>query len=172
MRASIIDRVDDDDIPVEEISRAEALDKGANFRTVHVFVFDSHGALLLQRLAPLRERHAGRWGSSIAAHLHAGESYREAAVRRLGEELGLRRPLQRIGKTALREGRGTKFVELYTTYDGAAQIGEPDHISDLRFWPMGQLPAAISTQPEHFTPTLRHLVRFYLGAHGSPGRDH
>ena len=70
----------------------------------------------------MRERHPERWGSSVAAYLYAGESYQEAAQRRLWEELGLEGPLRRIGKTRMADERSLKFVELYTLLDGPADV--------------------------------------------------
>src|SRR5436305_161713 len=76
---SLIDRVDDQDRPIGVIERGRALEEGVNFRTVHVFVFDHQGRLLIQQLSQTRERHAMQWGSSVAGYLHAGESYEDGA---------------------------------------------------------------------------------------------
>src|SRR5579884_4055272 len=100
--ASPIDSVDHEDHAIGTVPRGEVLRLGANFRTVHVFVFHEE-RLLLQRLSSLRERHPEHWGSSVAAYLHAGETYREAATRRLWEELGLEGSLHRVGKTRMED---------------------------------------------------------------------
>jgi isopentenyl-diphosphate delta-isomerase len=159
-RTSPIDCVDDDDRPLGTVLRGEVLELGANFRTVHVFVFHDE-LLLLQQLAPTRDRHPERWGSSVAAYLHAGENYYEAAHRRLGEELGLVGPLRRIGKTRMEDERSLKFVELYTLLDGPAEIREPDHIEELRYWEREELEDAIRALPEIFTPTFLHVYRYF-----------
>jgi isopentenyl-diphosphate Delta-isomerase len=133
---------------------------GANFRTVHVFVFHD-GRLLLQKLAPTRERHPCRWGSSVAAYLFAGEDYEEAARRRLSEELGLDGHLVAIGKTRMEDVQSLKFVELYTLQDGPVSIREPDHIAELRYWDGTELEGAIDEESDMFTPTFLHVYRFY-----------
>jgi isopentenyl-diphosphate delta-isomerase len=159
-KTSLIDRVDDEDEPIGRVPRGEVLELGANFRTVHVFVFHA-GRLLLQQLAPTRERHPQRWGSSVAAYLHAGEDYEHAARRRLREELGLEGPLTRLGKTRMEDERSFKFVELYAFDDGPAEIREPDHIMELAYWDRIELDDAIIASPERFTPTFLHVYRYF-----------
>jgi isopentenyldiphosphate isomerase len=158
-KTSLIDWVDEEDHPVGRVPRGEVLQLGANFRTVHVFVFHG-GDLLLQQLAPTRERHPERWGSSVAAYLHAGEDYEQAARRRLWEELGLEGALTRIGKTRMEDERSLKFVELYTLLDGPVEIREPDHIAELRYWHPDELDSAIAESPASFTPTFLHVYRY------------
>lgn len=158
-KTSPIDAVDAHDHPVGTVPRGDALEVGANFRTVHVFVFHD-GRLLLQRLAPTRERHPQRWGSSVAAYLHAGESYEQAAHRRLWEELGLRGSVRRVGKTRMEDERSLKFVELYTLDDGPAWIREPDHIAELRYWALDDVDRIVAQAPECFTPTFLHIYRY------------
>lgn len=136
---------------------------GANFRTVHVFVLRG-SQLLLQRLAPSRERHPERWGSSVAAYLHAGESYEHAARRRLYEEIGLRGTLTRIGKTRMEDDGSLKFVELYTANDGPLSIRDRSHVAEVRYWDEEELGTAIMRTPERFTPTFLHVYRFFRAA--------
>ena len=159
-KTSLIDCVDTDDHPVAHVPRGEVLELGANFRTVHVFVFHDR-RLLLQQLALARDRNATRWGSSVAAYLHAGEDYEHAAHRRLWEELGLEGSLARVGKTRMQDERSLKFVELYTLQDGPAEIRERDHIADLRYWSRDELEEAIGFSPESFTPTFLHVYRYF-----------
>jgi len=155
----MIDRVDEHDRPVGCVPRGKALELGANFRTVHVFVY--HGReLLLQQLAPTRDRHPARWGSSVAAYLHTGESYEQAAQRRLREELGLEGMLSRVGKTRMKDERSLKFVALYTLYDGPAEIRDAAHIAALRYWDRGELQETIAETPRSFTPTFLHVYRY------------
>jgi isopentenyl-diphosphate Delta-isomerase len=159
-KTSLIDWVDEEDHPIGQVPRGEVFELGANFRTVHVFVFHK-GDLVLQQLAPTRERHPERWGSSIAAYLHAGEQYENAARRRLWEELGLEGELERIGKTRMEDEGSLKFVELYTLLNGPAQIREPEHIAELRYWSRQELEDAITEAPESFTPTFLHIYGYF-----------
>lgn len=156
-RTDLIDVVSHDDRAVATIERGKALGRGANFRTAHVFISNERGELLLQLLAEGRERHPGRWGSSVAAYLHAGETYEGAASRRLREELGLFLSLRFVGKIHMRDVESLKFVSLFLGYDGDAAIREPAHIAELAYWPIARLDRMLGAEPERFTPTFRRL---------------
>jgi isopentenyl-diphosphate delta-isomerase len=158
---TLIDTVDAADHQVGEIARGAALGVGANFRTAHVFVFNAAGDLLLQRLAPKRDRHPRRWGSSVAAYLFAGETYHHAAMRRAREELDLDVAMQQVGKIQMRDERSIKFVTLFTAEADAARIREPEHIAELRFWSPRQLARDTESRPSTFTPTFLELYEFY-----------
>jgi isopentenyl-diphosphate delta-isomerase len=160
-RTSLIDVVSDDDRAVTTIKRGEVLERGVNFRTAHIFIVNGQGDLLLQQLAESRERHPLRWGSSVAAYLHAGETYKEAAIRRLREELGLSLALRFVGKIHMRDVNSLKFVSLFVGYDGEVAILEPEHIAELAYWPIDKVNQAIDVEPERFTPTFRRLYEAF-----------
>jgi isopentenyl-diphosphate delta-isomerase len=162
-QTSPIDVVTDQDQAVGTIERGEALRRGANFRTAHVFITDGCGELLLQQLARGRERHPCRWGSSIAAYLHAGETYEEAANRRLNEELGLSLALDPVGKIQMRDMNSLKFVYLFVGQDGEARIREPEHIAKLSYRPIAEIARELEAEPERFTPTFRQLFEVFGG---------
>jgi isopentenyl-diphosphate delta-isomerase len=162
-KAGEIDRVDPQDRAVGTVRRGDALAAGANFRTVHVFVFDTAHQLLLQRLAPSRERHPERWGSSVAAYLHAGETYRAAGQRRLSEELAIEGArLAFVGKTRMRDVRSLKFVSLFTLVSDDARLADRQHIAALDYWEIPDLEQAIVTAPDMFTPTFVHVFNHFL----------
>jgi 8-oxo-dGTP pyrophosphatase MutT (NUDIX family) len=165
--ASLIDRVDDLNRPIGTIPRARVFDEHANFRTVHVLVFNRSGSLLLQQLSASRERNPLLWGSSVAGYLHAGETYDEAAHRRLAEELGLETPLTRVGVTMMLDDGVRKFVGVYTTVSDRPHIAEPEHIAQLQFVPPGVVEADILEDPENYTDTLKHVLYYVISVQGS-----
>lgn len=160
-KTSLIDAVNERDEAVAAIERGEALSRGANFRTAHIFVLNDSGELLLQRLGSERDRHPRRWGSSVAAYLHSGETYEEGARRRLCEELGLDLPLKTVGKIRMRDTHSLKFVTLFLAHDGMPEIREPWHIDELGYWTIARINRALDTDPANFTPTFRELYKAF-----------
>ncbi len=59
-------------------------------RAAHLWIVTPDGRVLLQRRADHKESWPGLWDVSVAGHVNAGESARDAAVREAFEELGLR----------------------------------------------------------------------------------
>lgn len=160
---ALIDAVNERDEEVGVVQRGDALRQGRNFRTAHVFVLDRNGCLLLQRLAPQRDRHPGKWGSSVAAYLFAGESYRQGAARRMHEELGLDVPITRLGKIEMRDTQSLKFVSVFLACADSAERREPDHISEIEFWPIEAIEARLQERPGEFTPTFAQLFSAFGG---------
>lgn len=72
-----------------QASRTEAHQKGLWHKTVHVWIGNRNGELLLQKRSMSKEVFPGCWDVSCAGHIDSGESNVEAAIRELHEELGI-----------------------------------------------------------------------------------
>ncbi len=168
---SLVDRVDERDVPIGVVPRGRVFAERANFRTAHVFLTGPHGRLLLQRLGRRRDRNPRLLGSSVAAYLHPGESYVEAATRRAREELGVRAPLTELVRTSMPDRGSTKFMRLYVGLVHARPaVLEPEHIESVEFWDPEEVIALLRRSPESFTETFRHLFPLWAGS-GPPVGD-
>jgi isopentenyl-diphosphate delta-isomerase len=158
----VVDRVDRDDQPIGLIHRDEVFIKRASFRVVHDLIFNSRNELLVQQLASTRTRHPGYWGSSVAAYLFAGESYQAAAVRRLGEELGVHGvALSYIGKTSMTDEGSEKFIGVFAaTSDGPFHF-DRSQIQKLEFLPRNVIHQLQLSGERTFTPTFLKVLSFY-----------
>ncbi len=106
-----LDVVDTADRPVGTASLKDCLEKGLLHRAVAVVVVRSGGELLLQRRSTNDVWHPGRWTLSSTGHVKSGETYRQAAVRELSEELGIRSPLMQLCKLLLPKVRSRGLTE-------------------------------------------------------------
>jgi len=157
----LVDIVDEFDEKIGTAPRGQVRSAGANFRVDHIFVLDSEHRLLLQQLGLVRTINPGLWGSSVAAHLHAGETYTDAAKRRLSEELGIDAEPRIVAKVAMRENNCLKFIGLYEVFADEASIKEPDHTAAIKFESLDEVTSRIEKQPSSFTPTFRFLFDIY-----------
>lgn len=162
--SDLIDIVSDEDVPVGVIERGEVHESGANFRVSHVFVLNSSDQLLLQELGTERTHQPFRWGSSVAAHVLAGESYEDAAKRRVREELLINIPLTDKFKIRVQEGTSIKFVTLFVGRSDVARIGEPKHSAALAFRDLDSVRAEMAANPATFTDTFRDLFESFCRA--------
>jgi isopentenyldiphosphate isomerase len=157
----LVDLVDSSDKVIGTAVRRQVFQQHAGFRVSHVFIFNSAGDLLLQEIAP-GLRHPGQWGSSVAAYVQAGESYRTTATRKLQDELGVLPSIVKHGKTSMIDQGSLKFIELFTgSFDGPF-APNPGDIRALEFVPLPKILAEHSSGSRTFTVTFLHLLDFYL----------
>ena len=90
----IFDIVDENGIPTgETIQRTVAHDKGIRHRTAHIWIVrntDNGCEVLLQQRSYNKDSFPGRYDTSSAGHIRAGDEPLDSALRELGEELGIK----------------------------------------------------------------------------------
>lgn len=113
----------DNEIGTEE--KLKAHQRGDLHRAFSVMIWDGRGRLLLQRRQIDKYHSGGLWTNSCCGHPRPGEKSREAASRRLGEEMGIACPLMPIGTFTYRAELDTGLIEhelvhlFHGVYDGA-----------------------------------------------------
>jgi isopentenyl-diphosphate delta-isomerase len=156
----VLDAVDSSDRVVGTVPRRELIRVGANFRVVHVFVFNTQRELLLQRIAK-GLRHEGQWGASAAGYLYSGEAYDQAAARKLHAELGVTATLIDRGKTSMIDRGSTKFIALYEVAHSGPFHPEPNEVSEVAFTSLQAIASDRVSGARVFTSTFLHLLDFY-----------
>ena len=158
----VIDAVDHRNRPIGTIMRKDVFKSSLGFRTVHVFIFNSSGQLLVQQQSRKRDRAPLSWGSSVAAYLFAGESYESAARRRVWQELGVKPGnLRLVGTVKTRDLGHDKFVGLVTgVWDGRFHF-DHNHIEKLEFLAPQDIQRVMREGTWTFTPTFVSLFKFY-----------
>lgn len=73
----------------QRILKSEAHKRGVFHPTVHIWLFDSVGNVLLQQRSHTKETFPLLWDVSVAGHIAAGEGILQAALREIHEEIGL-----------------------------------------------------------------------------------
>lgn len=68
--------------------KIKAHKEGNLHRAFSVFIFNSKGELLIQQRAKTKYHSEGLWSNSVCSHPKPNEPYRQAAERRVKEELG------------------------------------------------------------------------------------
>ncbi len=105
-------------------ARGERLMKGEFHLVSHVCLFDSQERMLIQERQTSKPSFPGKWDLSAGGSVLAGESSREAAVRELYEEMGVRISLDgAIPPITLNYGWG--FDDIYVARTNVS-------LSDLR----------------------------------------
>lgn len=168
----LLDIVDARDRVIGTGKRGDIHARGLMHRSVHVFLVDAHGRIYLQKRAGTKQEYPGKWDSSAAGHLAAGEGYDSAAARELAEELGVEAPLYPIVKLPASRQTGFEHTVLYTADYGAARSApqpNPEEIEEGRFFSEAEIELLLAERPEEATPCLRLLFDEYR-KHASPDR--
>lgn len=136
--------VDESDQPLRAGTKQEAWQNGLRHRIVRIMVDDGDGNILLPKRAATKSPYPGHWDSSAAGHVDAGETYEQAALRELEEELSLTgyvlTEVSYYPTQGVTEGKKlNRFNKLYTTtipHDAMLRL-QPEEVAEAKWfaWP-------------------------------------
>jgi len=164
VHGEIFDVVDENDRVVRQASRHDVHTQKLLHRAVHIFVFNQHGELFLQRRSRWKDMHPLCWDSSAAGHVEAGQTYDATAPREVMEELGVEVGCQRIGEVAARAETGWEFVHFYRAeHDGPFRLA-PAEIDSGAFFTLSQIDRWIAARPADFASGFLECYRRFRAA--------
>ena len=82
-----------DNTAIGQAKKLDAHRRGLLHRAFSVFLFDTDGKWVLQKRAEHKYHSGGLWANACCGHPRPGEDIKDAAERRLYEEIGLRETL-------------------------------------------------------------------------------
>ena len=163
--------VDEADRPIGVMEKMAAHREAKLHRAFSVFIFNSRGEMLLQQRAPEKYHSAGLWTNACCSHPRPGEDTRDAASRRLREELGFATPLEKLFDFTYRTAYDNGLTEFefdhvfVGTYDGKI-IPDKAEVSDFRYQSLPDIDAELLSAPATFTswfqlafPLLKEKIR-------------
>ncbi len=159
----LFDVVDENDRVIRQEQRAIVHAQNLHHRAVHILIFNSKGEIFLQKRSPSKDRHPNVWVTSCSGHVDAGEDYDFAAIREIGEELGLipSPELTRLFKLSTSPETGWEFVWVYEgKCDGPFSL-DPDEISEGKFFTPLEVDQWLEKSPQDFAPAFSFLWKQY-----------
>jgi isopentenyldiphosphate isomerase len=164
--AEILDIVDDNDRIVGQELRSIVHAHGLQHRGVHVFLFTRKGKLLIQKRSANRASSPSRLDCSVSEHVQAGESYLEAAVRGMQEELGLT-GIEVSPLVTFKMNYGLNDNEISRLFKGVVNPGEvkfdPVEIEEVGYYSMEEIKAMLAGDSEKFCGWFVEIMNWYLG---------
>lgn len=94
MNKDLVQLVDEQDKPMGTMEKMEVHRNPHLHRAVSIFIFNSKGEWLLQQRADDKYHSQGLWTNACCTHPYVGETYFQAANRRLKEEMGMEAELK------------------------------------------------------------------------------
>lgn len=157
----IVDVVDRENRVVGTTVRRRVFEEKQNFRTVHILLKNIGGEILLQHLPEHHLRSPNLLGSSVAGYVMAGETYFEAARRKLHDELHVRARIRTIGQVEMFDEGCHKFVGVYLGTLRHRPQFDKEEISELVCMAEDELDIEIEADPERFTATFLQVYDHY-----------
>lgn len=162
----VFEIVNDENVVVGQEHRGIVHRKGLLHRAVYCWVFNKEGLVLLQKRSPLKKIGPSQWDLSLAEHLQPGESFGEAVVRGLGEELGiflagtdeLVGPITDLHRRELHVGEfhDIELVQSFRLENFSGKISfEDEEVSDIRWVKPEMLSDMIRASPGEYTQWLQ-----------------
>lgn len=157
MAEEFFDVVNERDEPVGRATRREVHARGLWHRAVHVLVFNSAGRVFLQKRSMKKDLSPGLWDSSCSGHLDAGEGYNAAAVRELGEELGLFLPAppERWIRIEARPETGWEFCWIYRLRHEGPFVLHPEEIETGEWMDPAEVTRRLAARPQDYCLPFR-----------------
>lgn len=160
-REELLIRVDEND----RILRYETKDlchqgEGLLHRAFSIFIFNEQGRLLLQRRSAEKLLWPLYWSNSVCSHPREGESYEDATMRRLQEELGISTPLHFLFRFHYRAtfhdvGSEHELCSVYIgKFDDTIRANEYE-IAEWKYVDFDALHQDLLAHPETYTPWFK-----------------
>ena len=165
----LLDIVNDEDIVTGQEMRSTAHMLGLQHRGVHVFLFTPDGKLLVQKRSADRIASPSMLDCSVSEHVKAGESYFDAAIRGMKEELGVTgikiKPLVKF-----RMNYGMNDNEISVLYEGTVNPGlvqfDPIEIESIQYLKMEELKEMLKDANTIFCTWFIEILSWYLEGKG------
>jgi isopentenyl-diphosphate delta-isomerase len=149
--------VDPTDEEIGTAGKLEAHERGELHRAFSVFILNARNELLLQRRADGKYHGGGLWSNSCCGHPRPGEETAAAARRRLGEEMGIDCPLERLFSFTYRAEMAGGLTEheidhvFIGRYDGDPHP-DPREVGAWEWVPAERVRRSLAARPEDYTP--------------------
>lgn len=149
--SEVFDVVNERNEVTGQLTRGEVHARGLLHRAVHIFVINKRGHIYLQQRSHLKDVSPLKWDSSAAGHLDAGEGYASAAVRELGEEIGIHvEATELAAEIPAGDNTDHEFVELRLAHHDGPVRCLPEEIATGDWFKPEDINAWVQARPQDF----------------------
>lgn len=154
--------INEEDEVMGTMEKIEAHRQALLHRAVSVFLFNKQGEWLLQRRNPGKYHSGGLWTNTCCTHPVPGESYADAAQRRLREEMGIRCNLYPILRFRYKAELGNGLTEheldmVFIGFTDEFPSVDRNEVEEWKYITSTQLNQNLATAPDEYTIWFRHI---------------
>jgi isopentenyl-diphosphate Delta-isomerase len=141
---------------VGSMEKMEAHEKAVLHRAFSVFLFDRKGNMLLQQRADSKYHSPSLWTNACCSHPMPGEGTKQAALRRLQEELGFTATIKKAFhftyKAAFDNGLTEhEFDHVFVgEYEGEIEVNT-EEVNDTCYKSMAEIKQELESNSAHYT---------------------
>lgn len=133
---------------------------GILHRAFSIFIFNNAGHLLMQKRSEQKALWPLFWSNSCCSHPRKGEEIKEAAIRRMREELGINTELKFLFKFQYQAkyqniGSENELCSVYIGKSNASVSVNENEIADWKYMEIKELDKEISHNPDNLTPWFK-----------------
>ncbi|NJN41416.1 MAG: isopentenyl-diphosphate Delta-isomerase [Flammeovirgaceae bacterium] len=155
--------VDESDNELSTMPKLEAHEKGLLHRAFSILIFNSKGEILLQQRAETKYHSAGLWTNTCCSHPLPGETNKQAARRKLKQEMGIEVPLNFlysfIYKTELENNLiEHEFDHVYIGKFNGNPVLNPEEAQDWRWESFNSVIADTKLNPDKYSYWFRLIL--------------
>ena len=160
----IVAIVDENNVVVGSAPRREMRAKALPHRATYVLVFNSSGALYVQKRTMTKDVFPGYYDPAAGGVVLAGEEYQQGAIREVEEEMGVRDvPLTPLFQFFHKDERNRVWGAAFScVYDGAVVLQE-EEVESGAFKSVADILTMSETEP--FTPDGLYVLKRYMAEH-------
>lgn len=155
-----LDILDDEGNIIGQATQEEVYEKKHSHRIVHVLVINPKAReVYLQQRAETKSFLPGHYCTSAGGHVHAGETYEQAAQRELYEEIGLTTPVQEVHRFVFESAGHKRFITLFVASATGGFDFKDGEVSGGKFYPLDAALALVE-KGEKIHPQLDPCLRW------------
>jgi isopentenyl-diphosphate delta-isomerase len=159
--------VDSSDQPTGAMEKLEAHKKGLLHRAISVLIFNSKGEMLLQRRALHKYHSPGLWTNTCCSHPYPNEDSKEAAERRLKEEMNIETSLNFVFKFTYNASFSNGLIEneldhVFIGYSDETPHLNTDEAVAFKWIDLIALRESIQNSPELYTVWFKIIINDYF----------
>ena len=139
--------VDENDKPIGPVGRDDSRKLGLRYRLVRISVEDRQGNILIQKRTATKKTYPNCWDTSAGGNIDYPESYEQAALRELSEEIGIKVAAldevayfyaEAVDPDGNKMNRFTKVYRLVVDEQPELTL-QPDEVSEARWVSLAEL---------------------------------
>ncbi len=148
--------VDENDNDIGVMEKLQAHQEGKLHRAFSIFIFNDKNEMLMQQRSLSKYHSAGLWANSCCSHPRPNETIKDAANRRLYEEMGMSCDLtiktNFIYKSQFDNGLTEHELDyVLVGYSNQEPIINKDEVEHYKWQSISLIKEDIATNPNHFS---------------------